>query len=138
MRASALQWRISEPSRGRRVYLSQTRKDCDMARSIDNPDELYRTRSEPHNPQVTLSATEARQGSWGRPVFYVLVVGLILAMFAWWAAENYGERIAPPQTDQTTSSVTKDPAADQTVIDNTQPKGEPMQTVPAIKDPNKL
>ncbi|MCO4316291.1 hypothetical protein M8997_003760 [Phyllobacterium sp. 21LDTY02-6] len=37
------------------------------------------------------SATDAKQGKRGTPVLMVLVVGLILAMIAWGAAEIFGE-----------------------------------------------
>ena len=43
-----------------------------------------------------LTATDARQGAKGKPVFVVLVAGLLLAMVAWGAAEWYGEATAPP------------------------------------------
>ena len=109
-----------------------------MAKSMGNPDDLYSSNRNPDAP-VELTATEARQGSWGRPVFYVLVIGLILAMFAWWAAENYGVAIAPPSTDPaTTSSTTTDPIADEKTIDNNQPAGQPVEKSPTIKDSTKL
>lgn len=109
-----------------------------MVKYADNPDDYLRA-GKPGEPTVELTATEARQGSWGRPVLYVLVCALILAAIAWWAAEYYGTAIAPPVTDPaTTSSVTKDPLADNKMIDNNQPKGEPVQKSPAIQDSNKL
>jgi hypothetical protein len=37
----------------------------------------------------TVSASEARQGPEGRPVLYVLIGGLVLALIAWAAAEMY-------------------------------------------------
>ena len=59
-----------------------------MAKYLDNPDGYFRARrEEEQDAPVTLTATEARQGSWGKPVLYVLVCGLILAMIAWWGAE---------------------------------------------------
>jgi hypothetical protein len=39
---------------------------------------------------------KARQGHWGRHLLIILIVGLILAMVAWAAAEFYGEAIEPP------------------------------------------
>ncbi|HVK90882.1 MAG TPA: hypothetical protein VM468_05670 [Mycoplana sp.] len=42
-------------------------------------------------PPVELSATQARQGSFGRPVALVLAGGLILALIAWGAVEYWGE-----------------------------------------------
>ncbi|WP_206640985.1 hypothetical protein [Rhizobium leguminosarum] len=43
--------------------------------------------------QVTESATDARQGRYGKPVLTVLIGGLVLAMAAWGAAEVWGESI---------------------------------------------
>lgn len=37
----------------------------------------------------TISETEARQGGKGRPVLYVLIGGLVLALVAWALAEMY-------------------------------------------------
>ena len=37
----------------------------------------------------TVSASDARQGPEGRPVLYVLIGGLVLALIAWAAAEMY-------------------------------------------------
>jgi hypothetical protein len=47
----------------------------------------------PKTPPVVETATDARQGSWGRQVFIVLVAGLLLAMLAWAALEIWGEDI---------------------------------------------
>jgi hypothetical protein len=55
------------------------------------------------DPPVVETATEARQGSWGRQVFLVLVAGLLLAMLAWGAVEIWGENI---DDNATQSSVT--------------------------------
>lgn len=54
------------------------------------------TRSTTPPVEKPLTPTEARQGREGKPVFMVLVAGLILAMVAWGAAEWYGETTAPP------------------------------------------
>jgi hypothetical protein len=109
-----------------------------VAKYLDNPDDYLRTSRRDDEP-VTLSATEARQGSWGRPVLYVLVGGLILAMIAWWGVEYYGASIAPPNTDQTTtSSIAKDPIANEKVINDNQPKGQPVQKSPTIQDSTKM
>ena len=43
--------------------------------------------------RVVVTPTEARQGMLGRPVLYVLVIGLVLAMLAWAAAEYWGMAI---------------------------------------------
>jgi len=48
------------------------------------------------SPPVEETATEARQGSWGRPVLTVLICGLVLAVLAWGAAEWWGEATDPP------------------------------------------
>jgi len=109
-----------------------------MSKYLDNPDDYFRSRRTDEEP-VTLTATEARQGSWGRPVLYVLVCGLILAAIAWWASEYYGAAIAPPTTDQTTtSSVTKNPVTDDKLINDNQPKGQPIQKSPTIQDSTKM
>ena len=44
-------------------------------------------RSGPGEPRVTETATEARQGNYGKPVFAVLVFGIVLALLAWGGAE---------------------------------------------------
>jgi len=111
-----------------------------MAKYLDNPDDYFKSsRAEREGEEpVTLTATEARQGSWGRPVLYVLVCGIILAMIAWWAAEYYGSAIAP-NTDKTiTSSVSKSPATNPKVINDNQPKGQPVQKSPAVQDSTKM
>lgn len=41
--------------------------------------------------QKSVEPEKARQGRWGWQVLMVLVVALILAMIAWYAAETYGE-----------------------------------------------
>ncbi|MDB5525603.1 MAG: hypothetical protein JWM58_3366 [Rhizobium sp.] len=105
-----------------------------MANYMDNHGDSRRV----DEPPVELSATQARQGSWGRPVFYVLVFGLLLAMFAWWAAENYGVAIAPPTDPTTTSSTAKDPIANEKIINNNQPAGQPVEKSPTIQDSTKL
>jgi hypothetical protein len=112
-----------------------------MAKYLDNPDDYFKTsRAEREGEEpVTLTATEARQGRWGKPVFYVLVCGLILAMVAWWGAEYYGTAIAPANTDQTiTSSVSKTPATNQKVINDNPVKGQPVEKSPTIKDSTKM
>lgn len=47
-----------------------------------------------------LPPNKARQGRKGVPVLVVLVIGLILAMGAWWVAEYYGMAIEPPEQQQ--------------------------------------
>lgn len=66
------------------------------------------------SPKVTESATEARQGSYGKPVFIVLVCGLLLALLAWGGVEFWGETI--DRDAKPTASTTSDPV-------NAQPSG---------------
>ena len=87
-------------------------------------------------PPVILTATEARQGPLGKPVLYVLISAMILALVAWWAAEYYGSSIAPPSTDKTTTAV-KPPGSDEKIINNTPPAGEQTQKAPTIQDDTK-
>jgi len=109
-----------------------------MAKYLDNPDDLL-NRRETDEPPVTLTATEARQGRWGRPVFYVLACGLALAFIAWGAAEYFGMSIDPNATDPaTTASTTRDPIANEKTIDDNQPAGQPIEKAPAIQDSNRL
>lgn len=53
---------------------------------------------------------KARQGKEGRPVLYVLVAALVLAMGAWAIAELYGEKIDGASRDQVPAT-TSAPAA---------------------------
>ncbi|MDM9627781.1 hypothetical protein QTL95_17965 [Rhizobium sp. S152] len=65
--------------------------------------------------KVTETATEARQGSYGKPVLMVLICGLLLALLAWGGVEMWGESI---DRDAKPSASTKaDPI-------NAQPSGE--------------
>lgn len=59
------------------------------------------------SPKVTETASEARQGSYGKPVFIVLVCGLLLALLAWGGVEIWGESI--DQDAQSTASTKTDP-----------------------------
>ena len=54
--------------------------------------EPYRDSRQGERP-VEVTPVEARQGFLGRPVLMVLVVGLVLAMLAWAAAEYFGMAI---------------------------------------------
>jgi len=49
--------------------------------------------------QKIIPTDKARQGSRGRPVLIVLVVGLLLAMGAWAGVEMWGEHIDAPAAD---------------------------------------
>lgn len=66
------------------------------------------------NETVTETATEARQGRFGRPVLMVLVCSLVLALLAWGGVEMWGER-QDPDTNPT-ASTKQDPI-------NSQPSG---------------
>lgn len=87
---------------------------------------------------VELTPTEARQGVLGRPVLYVLVVGLFLAMLAWAAAEFWGMSIAPPTPadSQQTSVPAAEPADENEAIVNDDPiPGQKRETEPVIINP---
>lgn len=67
---------------------------------------------------VERNATEARQGSTGRPVLWVLAAGLALAIIAWGIAEIYGFSIAPQQPEPpaaTSSNSDAEPPAQDTI-----------------------
>lgn len=55
----------------------------------------------PDRRESPVTPTEARQGSWGRPVLIVLLAGLILAMLVWIPAEWWGSSIAPSPENAT-------------------------------------
>jgi hypothetical protein len=56
--------------------------------------------------QKTISTDKARQGRRGTQVLTVLVVALVLAAIAWFAAEMYGKSTDPavPTNSQPTNS----------------------------------
>ncbi len=62
----------------------------------------------PRAPQ-NVSPVRARQGRLGVQVLFVLVAALVLAMFAWWAAELFGAGIAPPAAQQVGDPATVNP-----------------------------
>ncbi len=108
-----------------------------MATYIDERGQTVR--SEDSTRKVEASAVEARQGLLGRPVLYVLIGGLFLAMIAWGAAELFGEAV-----DNDTATEMTQPAADnrtsaspenQPAVDNTPAAGEKQQTAPTDRDP---
>ncbi|OJF94436.1 hypothetical protein [Pararhizobium antarcticum] len=108
-----------------------------MATYTDERGDTVRT--EETNRKVEATAVEARQGRLGRPVLYVLVGGLFLAMIAWGAAEFFGEAVdndaATEVTQPTTGTSTPATPDNQPVVDNTQPAGESQQTAPVDRDP---
>ena len=84
----------------------------------------------------TLTPREARQGMLGRPVLYVLVIGLVLALIAWGGAGIWGERTdrdaatTPSTTSQTDNAVPNQPSGTGTFDDN-QATGNGTATQPA-------
>ncbi len=90
---------------------------------------------------VELTATEARQGSRGRPVLVVLVAGLLLAMVAWAAAEFFGMAIAPANDtgggdtiSAPASTSTNDGGATTRATEDTTATSNQNQTAPAVID----
>lgn len=49
-----------------------------------------------------ITPQKARQGRRGTRVLLILIVGIILALLAWWGVEVYGEHLAKqsPATEQ--------------------------------------
>ena len=87
---------------------------------------------------VTLTPTEARQGMLGRPVLYVLDVGLLLAMLAWAVAEFWGMSIdtQTPSDSQQMSVPAAEPASENEAIINDDPvPGQKPETEPVIINP---
>ncbi len=73
------------------------------------------------SPKVTETATEARQGSYGKPVFIVLVCGMLLALLAWGGVEIWGESIdqdAKPTASMNNNAVNAQPSAAGTFDNN--------------------
>lgn len=60
--------------------------------------------------QKTIETDKARQGRWGWQVLMVLVVGLLLAMIAWYAAETYGEATDTQPATQSDTGGTAQPS----------------------------
>jgi hypothetical protein len=89
-----------------------------------------------HEASPVLSATEARQGTHGRPVLYVLIFALFLALLAWISSEYWGTAIdnqTPPDSSQSTA---QDPASKvEGAFNNDPAPGDKRQTEPSIVDP---
>ncbi|MDM9623278.1 hypothetical protein A6U87_06005 [Rhizobium sp. AC44/96] len=71
--------------------------------------------------QVTETATEARQGSYGKPVFIVLICGLLLALITWGGLEIWGEsadKDPTPTASTSTGSTPLEPSGAGTFDDN--------------------
>lgn len=87
---------------------------------------------------VRVTTREARQGGLGKPVFVVLICGLLLALVAWAGAELFGEST---DRDAGTNVETQAPTlapADGTSTNQpttTPPAGEIQQPAPTDKDP---
>lgn len=77
----------------------------------------YPDREEP------MTATEARQGSYGRPVLIVLLGGLLLAMILWIPAEWWGNASAPDNPANEAPATTAPSPAEQNP--STQPQSQP-------------
>jgi hypothetical protein len=82
--------------------------------------------------RVVLTPNEARQATLGRPVLYVLVVALILALLAWMAVGYWGRSIDPNSEVNTTAGSVTAPV-NNTVSD---PVTEPARENPAVVDDN--
>lgn len=68
-----------------------------------------------------LRGQEARQGERGKPVVYVLVIGLLLAMIAWGASEFFAESTDPDTRPATTETVApEEPAANEPAAEEAQ------------------
>jgi len=102
--------------------------------AIHDPIQNHRDR----DGRVVLSETEARQGFLGRPVLYVLVAGLILAMLAWAAAEFWGMSIdtqTPGDNTQVSTPATEPARENENIVNNDPAPGDKRQTEPVIIDP---
>ena len=105
-----------------------------MAQYIDERGDVVS--SEETRKRETLTPREARQGMLGRPVLYVLVIGLVLAFIAWGGAGIWGESTdrdapaTPPATSQTDNAVPNQPSGTSTFDDN-QATGNGTVTQPA-------
>ena len=88
--------------------------------------------------RVVVTPTEARQGMLGRPVLYVLVVGLILAMLAWAVAEFWGMAIdtqTPSDASQVTTPAAEPASENEKVVNDNPVPGDQRQTEPALINP---
>ena len=105
-----------------------------MAQYVDERGDVVS--SEEARKRETLTPREARQGMLGRPVLYVLVIGLVLALIAWGGAGMWGEKIdrdaatTPATTSQTDNTVPNQPSGTGTFDDN-QATGNGTATQPA-------
>lgn len=95
--------------------------------AIHEPVQNHRDR----DGRVVLTPTEARQGALGRPVLYVLVVGLLLAMLAWAAAEFWGMSI-DTQTPADNTQVTAPATEPENIVNDNPVPGAERQAEPTI------
>jgi len=75
---------------------------------------MHNDRNDTAPAKVAETATEARQGNYGKPVFIVLACGILLALIAWGGVEIWGESI--DRDPKPTASTKPDPI-------NAQPSG---------------
>lgn len=71
--------------------------------------------------KVTETATDARQGSYGRPVLMVLIGGLVLVLLVWSGVEMWGESVdtdAQPTASTKSDPISAQPSAPGTFDDN--------------------
>ena len=95
-------------------------------------------RERDRDDRVVLNPTEARQGMMGRPVLYVLVIGLILAMLAWAAAEFWGMAIdtqTPSDATAVTTPATEPASENENIVNNDPVPDDQRQTEPVLVDP---
>ncbi|MFN3889575.1 MAG: hypothetical protein ACK4MV_04185 [Beijerinckiaceae bacterium] len=84
-------------------------RDLPGARRSDDP--LNPPEPVVHDAAPVRSGGEARQAPPGRPVLYVLIAGLVLALIAWAAVELYprgGNTIADVKTQDVTGSTPRE------------------------------
>lgn len=102
--------------------------------AADEPISTHRDR----DGRVVLTPTEARQGALGRPVLYVLVIGLILAMLAWAAAEFWGMAIdtqTPSDSTRVTAPATEPASENENIVNDDPGPAEQRHTEPVLVDP---
>lgn len=79
-----------------------------MAKYIDEPTLSPRGNTPAGGEKI--STTRARQGLLGKPVLIVLICGLLLAVIAWTAAEQWGQSIDPQSGGTTQTAPAPAPA----------------------------
>lgn len=84
------------------------------------------------NDDVKETGKEARQGPLGKPILFVLVCGLLLALIAWGGAELFGENTdnSATITEQENPAVGQNKASDQA----TPPSGDQPTTNPPTEN----